>query len=153
MSLYCRPCRQELALGSVSCPVCGGQDLACMTCHQSVGQGQAICSACSRIGVRRVLPPDVEQAIAEVPDVVLNLPRVPEVYQAGRHGVRAEVRISPGDAAIMNELLRLVPMLHGMAGRLNQFQGHTDHTRKLIRDMRTLACDVQEEVELRRGPG
>jgi len=39
-----------------------------------------------------------------------------------------------------------------MAGRLNQFAGLTEHTRKLIRDMRVLACDAQEEVEMRRGP-
>jgi hypothetical protein len=78
--------------------------------------------------------------------------RVPEQYDAGRYGVSAQVTIPAGDAALMNELGSMVGALHVMASRLNGFTGLTDHTRKLIRDMRLLATDAQEEVELRRGP-
>ena len=52
----------------------------------------------------------------------------------------------------MNDLGRLVEVLHAVAGRATQFTGLTDHTRKMIRDMRVLATDVQEEIEMRRGP-
>ena len=94
----------------------------------------------------------VADSLAAIPKAVSMAPVVPELYQAGRHGVKAEVAIPPRDAAIMNELLQLVQLLHGMAARLNQFQGLSEHTRKLIRDIRVLACDAQEEVEMRRGP-
>jgi hypothetical protein len=77
---------------------------------------------------------------------------VVERYNAGRYGVRAEVRIPAGDVAIMNDLGAMVAVLHTMAARLNGFVGHTEHTRKLIRDMRILATDIQDEIETRRGP-
>jgi hypothetical protein len=92
------------------------------------------------------------RAVAAIPAAVAGASRVPEVYRAGRYGVDAEVSVPPGDAAIMTEMLQLVQLLHAMAARANQFRGANDHTRKIIRDMRTLANDLQEEVELRRGP-
>ena len=92
------------------------------------------------------------RAVAAIPAAVAGASRVPEVYRAGRYGVDAEVNVPPGDAAIMTEMLQLVQLLHAMAARANQFRGANDHTRKVIRDMRTLANDLQEEVELRRGP-
>lgn len=167
MSLYCVLCRQELVAGATTCHLCGKSQLACMRCHEQSLLGQSECRYCdvrttsiaSRVSPSPTVPVDVSddvvQALAEVPDPVRSLGRtvVPEVYKDGRYGVEAEVKIPPRDAEIMTELIRLVPLLHGMAGRLNQFQGHTEHTRKLIRDMRQLACDAQEEVELRRGPG
>lgn len=169
MSLYCVPCRQELVEGATSCHLCGGGVLACMGCHDLVLVGATGCSRCGSFSdqksrkIARVAAPsvpvdfsdDVAQALAEIPVPVRGLGTavVPASYEAGRYGVKAEVKIPERDAEIMTELIRLVPLLHGMAARLNQFQGHTDHTRKLIRDMRQLACDAQEEVELRRGPG
>lgn len=169
MSLYCVPCRQELVGGSAACHRCGGSVLACTQCHDSVLVGASDCSRCGSSNDRpgraissRASPAvpvdfsdDVAQALAQIPAPVRSLGRavVPTSYEAGRYGVKAEVKIPERDAEIMTELIRLVPLLHGMAGRLNQFQGHTEHTRKLIRDMRQLACDAQEEVELRRGPG
>ena len=80
------------------------------------------------------------------------MPLVREEYRAGRFGVAAEVRIPAGDVSIMNELGKLVELLHAMAARATQFGIPSDHTRKLVRDMRILATDVQEEIELRLGP-
>lgn len=91
--------------------------------------------------------PDLPPLSLAVPVV----PRVPERYSAGRFGVEAEVTIPQRDVAIMNELGSLVPVLHTMAAHLAQFTGHTEHTRKLIRDLRVLAADAQEEIEMRRG--
>jgi hypothetical protein len=162
VSLYCVPCRQELVVGARACHLCGGCNLACMTCHTPILVGETGCSYCDRREIVRQSPSvpvdvseDVAQALASVPTPVRSLGTavVSEVYKAGRYGVEAVVKIPPRDAEIMTELCRLVPLLHGMAARLNQFQGHTEHTRALIRDLRKVACDAQEEVELRRGPG
>jgi hypothetical protein len=88
-----------------------------------------------------------------LPVLVPTSPAVVERYQAGRLGVEAEVVIPAGDVDIMNDLLTLVQVLHKVAAKATRFVGHTDHTRKMIRDMRVLATDIQEEVETRRGPG
>lgn len=165
--VYCVPCRQTLYPGRSSCDKCGGSNLACLDCHGEIPRGGSSCPQCSKDFVAadfEALVPAVRiegatgtmdpayQALATIPSAVAHAPAVPEVYQGGRHGVKAEVQIPPRDVAIMNELLQLCQLLHGMAGRLNQFAGLTEHTRKLIRDMRVLACDAQEEVEMRRGP-
>jgi hypothetical protein len=155
--IYCVPCRQTLYPGQSSCSKCGGSNLACFNCHREIPVGSSTCPHCSTdlvmVDFETIASRDLAlDALATIPAAVAHSSSVPEVYQGGRHGVKAEVQIPPRDAAIMNELLQLVQLLHGMAGRLNQFQGLTEHTRKLIRDMRVLACDAQEEVEMRRGP-
>jgi hypothetical protein len=73
-------------------------------------------------------------------------------YQAGRFGVTATVQIPEKDVAIMNTLGQLVVLLHTVAKDMNNFQGHTEHTRSLIRGMRDLASDIQDEIEMRTGP-
>jgi RNA polymerase subunit RPABC4/transcription elongation factor Spt4 len=155
--IYCIPCRQTLFPGQSSCQHCGGTKLACLDCHRDLPAGRSTCPHCSTdlvtVDFDTLVSRDpAHEALATIPAAVAHASLVPEVYQGGRHGVSAEVQIPPRDAAIMNELLQLVQLLHGMAGRLNQFAGLTEHTRKLIRDMRVLACDAQEEVEMRRGP-
>jgi hypothetical protein len=149
-NLYCISCRVTLTPGQVVCSQCGGVDLACVQCHQRPA-GFSICPVCD-VAVAGSRQSDVQIALSEIPAAVGLASRVSETYQAGRFGVCATVSIPPRDAAIMNELLQLAQLLHGMAGRLNQFQGMTDHTRQVIRDMRTLANLAQEEVEMRRGP-
>ena len=98
------------------------------------------------------LPTDgAYRAIATIPAAARSS-MIPETYRAGKFGVEADVRVPAGDVSIMNELGKLVELLHAMAARSNQFGITSEHTRKLIRDMRILATDVQEEIELRRGP-
>jgi hypothetical protein len=140
-----------------SCQKCGGSNLACFDCHREIPAGGSTCTHCSTdlvtVDFETIVSRDpAREALATIPSAIAHASLVPEVYQGGRHGVEAVVQIPPKDAAIMNELLQLVQLLHGMAGRLNQFAGLSEHTRKLIRDMRGLACDAQEEVEMRRGP-
>jgi len=94
---------------------------------------------------------DARQALVQVPRHA-QAQLVPEKYTAGKFGVSSEVRLPAGDVSVMNELGKLVELLHAMAARSNQFAITSDHTRKLIRDMRILATDVQEEIELRCGP-
>jgi RNA polymerase subunit RPABC4/transcription elongation factor Spt4 len=163
VSLYCPNCRVLVPEGSSSCRRCFPQDLACTQCNRMLPEGSTRCPACSAAVVpsrpepvstvtATSIDPSVLRALAEIPHAVSHMPAVPEVYQAGRHGVKAEVTIPAGDAQIMNELLQFVQILHGMAGRVNQFRGHTDQTRAIIKGMRTLATDIQEEIERRRGP-
>jgi len=162
-TLYCIPCRQALIEGTLACPTCGGGTLACLVCHAPLVAGDVRCRLCERRELVRVAPERVEPedarrssdavvALAQIPLAVTRVSKIVETYQGGSHGVKAEVKLPARDVEIMNELLQLAQLLHGLAARVNQFTGHTDHTRKLIRDMRSLASDAQEEVELRRGP-
>ena len=162
MSLYCPNCRIMAPEGNSSCNRCFRTDLACAQCNRMLSEGSKRCPACWAAMVpqpepaspvmARPIDPSAIQALAGIPLAVSHMPAVPEVYQAGRHGVKAEVTIPAGDAQIMNELLQFVQMLHAMAGRVNQFRGHTDLTRAIIKGMRSLATDIQEEIERRRGP-
>jgi hypothetical protein len=63
----------------------------------------------------------------------------------------AEVTAPAGDVAALNALGALVPVLHQVAAGLGQMSVHSDHTRKLMRDMRVLAADALEEIEMRLG--
>jgi hypothetical protein len=148
-TIYCIPCRVLVLEGDNRCPRCRDWKLACLSCHQPIERDRTFCARCATAIV--VQPDDVRSAIATIPAAVAQVARVPEIYQAGQFGVTAEVIRPARDVAIMNELLQLVQLLHGMAGRLNQFVGMTDHTRALIKAMRTLANEAQEEVELRGG--
>ena len=75
-----------------------------------------------------------------------------EEYKAGKFGVTATVFRSPKDVEILNKLGQTVVLLHTMAQEMNQLQGHSEHTRALIRAMRNLATDIQDEIEIRTGP-
>jgi hypothetical protein len=123
-----------------------------MGCGNYLPTGCSDCPTCSVQAVAVVdLPDPAARAVASVPAAARSQ-LVAERYQAGRYGVKAEVSRPPGDVAILNELGKLVELLHAMAARANQFVGQSDHTIKMRRDMRLLATDIQEEIELRTGP-
>ena len=162
MSIYCLPCLTVLPEGASACPKCGGVSFSCLACHAPLRVGEKSCQQCGRQARSEIVRTDRDpgnvdhqdgalRAIATVPKAA-RATLVPEVYRAGKFGVEAEVRMVPGDVAVLNELGKLVELLHAMASRSTQFAGLTDHTRKMIRDMRILATDVQEEIEMRRGP-
>jgi len=160
MALYCPTCVAYVSPGTSECHKCGTSTLCCSECrtYRPVGSTRCDCSSgASTLPVSTIVRAEVvgsmelvpaQAGVGFVPDVV----PVPERYDAGRYGIEAVVTIPAVDVAIMNELGKLVQLLHAMATRLNQFTGMTDRTRKLIRDMRVLATDVQEEIESRRGP-
>ena len=172
MGLYCTTCSNGVPDGFGQCLACKAghvPQLACSTCRNVVPRGATSCARCdaslvfarrpldlpqlgaTSSGVGIVASPSAPPALPGLPPHVRSLV-VPETYQAGRFGVTATVSIPPGDVDIMNDLGKLVVLLHTMAQRMNSFQGHTDHTRALIRAMRMLATDVQDEVEIRVGP-
>jgi len=151
---YCPHCKDKFGGGLTGCPKCGTIGLGCLVCHQLVPARSVECPYCQLRSVEVEVvsrPSRAAQALATVP-AATRMSAVPEVYQAGRHGVSAEVRMPPGDAAILTELGKLVELLHGMAGRLNQFVGMSEHTQQIKRGMRNLATEIQEEIELRIGP-
>ena len=160
---YCPSCRVVVPDELQACEKCGNDRLACHTCHEIIPAGTVVCPRCftpppipppKAPPAELVLPEPpsrAEQAIAAIPAGV-RAQLVPEQYRGGKYGVEADVRIPAGDVAIMNELGKLAELLHAMASRANQFVGQTEHTRKVIRNMRLLATDLQEEIELRRGP-
>lgn len=132
MSTYCSACGAPMGEREPRCPTCG--------------QNGASLVARSRDPGLPVLP------TLPLVQVVPVVPVVRARYEGGSHGVRAEVTVPEGDVEIMNQLGSLVSLLHVLAARVAKFGIMTDHTRKLVRDMRILATDAQEEVEMRRGP-
>lgn len=155
MSLYCVPCSQHagqlqlVPAGQSNCGRCGGYSLACVTCRRAVAPGACACTCGERAlaSTRELRPPPLPSLSTVLP--VVNV--IPEVYGGGGHGVEAEVFLPPGDAAILNELLAMVGMLHAVASRITQLAGMSDHTRQVVRDMRNLATLCQEELEMRAG--
>jgi hypothetical protein len=105
-------------------------------------------------GVGAVMSPQYAPTLPswDPPHVALAA-QVAERFVVRQGGVEAEVRIPPGDAEVMGLMGQLVMILHTFASKLNSLTGHSEHTRHIIRSARTLANDVQEEFELRRGPG
>ena len=163
MSLYCPQCVAYVPTGASECPKCGIMVLCCSECRNYTSPGVTSYPDCSKPVALKVevvksspgtgaVPAELVVARPVVGGFVPAVALVPERYDAGRYGIEATVTIPAVDVAIMNELGQLVQLLHGMASRLNQFTGMTERTRKLIRDMRVLATDVQEEIESRRGP-
>ena len=152
MELYCPQCRCRLPSGCSSCPSCGGVCLACCGCNRFLPEGTVACPTCAATELVAVEPPTgAARAVAAIPAAARSQ-QVAERYRAGRYGVEAEVTRPAGDVAILNELGKLVELLHAMAARANQFVGQSEHTVKMRRDMRVLATDIQEEIELRTGP-
>lgn len=76
----------------------------------------------------------------------------PERYMVRKHGVEAEVAVPPGDIEIMQSMSNLAIVLHVVAEKMNHFVGHMEITRENIKWCRSLATNLQEEIELRKGP-
>lgn len=173
--LSCTVCGSDVPPGYTWCVQCNRgyeSQLRCRTCGSMVDRGAAACPRChayvSQGAPDQILP--LPQGVVRqfVPVVGLSSPlgtvavpasassvaaaRVPERYLAGRHGVDAEVQIPQGDAELMTYMLRAASLLTELAARMNGFQGTSDMTRANIRACRQLALDLQEEVEVRRGP-
>ena len=53
----------------------------------------------------------------------------------------------PTAAEVMAEMGQFVVILHRLAERINHFQGFLESTRNIIRQCRTLATDLQGEIE------
>jgi hypothetical protein len=156
VSIFCSSCGRVVP-GKSSCPSCGTTLLFCGDCRHYLTPGSSSCSNCMTAMAPSAPQPTSLEAppLPDLPATSLVVPVVPAVverYSGGRHGVEAEVTIPARDVEVMNELAQLVPLLHLVAGHMTNFTGLTDHTRKLIREMRVLAADAQEEIEMRRGP-
>jgi len=149
VSLACTACQYVSPTSCDGCcPRCRSRSLYCTTCGSVQPQGSVDCAACRSRDVT-VLPPGGRLAASPA----LAVPRVSEVYAAGRYGVTATVMMPAGDVEILNELATLAELLSAMATKAGSgLRGYTEHTRKMVRDMRILAADIQEEIEQRRGP-
>jgi RNA polymerase subunit RPABC4/transcription elongation factor Spt4 len=167
VGLQCTVCRRLVDEGLNFCPECHSgfvSQLSCAACGRLVPRGQASCQGCRGAGVPthpEVLPPQVSlvaprcappAALGLPPHVTLPAP-VPSSYVVRGSGVVAEVRRAPGDAEVETVMGQMVVVLHSFAAKLNTLTGHSELTRGIIRASRALAADVQEELELRKGPG
>jgi hypothetical protein len=70
----------------------------------------------------------------------------------GRFGAISNVTVPDNEAALLSELGNGVQVLLNLANTLSRSKGHTEISRKVIRECRTLATLIQEELETRRGP-
>jgi|WetSurMetagenome_2_1015567.scaffolds.fasta_scaffold02470_12 hypothetical protein len=154
----CENCDFILSTCSSGCPKCGCQlcYYVCEGCRRSSYAPECSTPGCSGSALVMVLP-DPEPlskppGIVVVPSALRSPLVVRESYSAGEFGVSAEVRMVPGDVEVLNDLAKLESLLQTMAVRTNQLVGHTEHTRKIVKEMRTLAVEVREEIELRCGP-
>jgi len=77
---------------------------------------------------------------------------VPETYHQSRFGVSAEVTMAGQDAEILTEMGQVADLLHALAGRMNNLAGFMSSTRSCIKSCRSLATELMEEIEVRRGP-
>lgn len=169
MGLQCTICKCQVDEGLNFCPECHSgfvSQLSCVACGRLVPRGTASCP-CGGAGLpaRPVLPEVLPRQVSLIapryappaapglpPHVVMPAP-VPSRYVVRGGGVEAEVRMAPGDAEVMTLMGQMVVVLHSFAAKLNTLTGHSELTRSLIRASRALAADVQEELELRKGPG
>jgi hypothetical protein len=177
--LFCTVCHNEVPQGFAQCVACKvgyARELACATCRKVVPRGVSSCAACERrstlvpasppaeplplaIALPTLPPPPMALLVpSSAPPAMPGLPAhisrslVPEVYQAGKFGVDATVRIPALDVEILNEMASVVVILHTLASKMNNFQGISESTRHVIRQCRMLATELQDEIETRRGP-
>lgn len=157
--------------------------LQCVDCGKLVPRGMASCIGCVRaasvvmvsppplprdVGVM-MAPPSSSRSTSELvgvmsprqaPPVLPGLPShvslpapVADRFVVRSGGVEAEIKIPAGDAEVMDLMGQMVVLLHTFATKMNTLSGHGEMTRQIIRSSRTLATDIQEELELRKGPG
>lgn len=157
MSLYCTNCRSVVGAGEAVCGNCRNgfvSRLACGNCNKVVPSGNSFCPDCDRQVARRhhEIPLEALELPPLPPGISLERAHVPDTHVAGRFGARAVVSMNGDDADILTKMNQMVVLLHALAGEMTKFQGVADSTRRIIRGCRTLAADLQEEVEVRRGP-
>jgi len=173
MPLSCTVCRTPVPPTQAVCPYCRNgytSRLMCTVCNRVVKAGLDHCEHCETapISGELVAPyrpegsgPYVHRTAPQdslmMPQLPVPLPLMrPAVYPEGniqrKFGVESEVFHNPRDVDIMNKMSQCVTMLHAMAGEMNGFAGHMESTRRLMKSCRALANDMQEEIEVRRGP-
>ncbi len=172
MSLRCSVCRESIDDGLNFCPKCRTgfvSQLQCADCGKLVPRGMASCIGCARVASVVMVPPSPPRATSELvavtssrqaPPVLPGLPShvslsapVADRFVVRSGGVEAEIRIPAGDAEVMDLMGQMVVILHTFAAKMNTLSGHGEMTRQIIRSSRTLATDIQEELEQRKGPG
>ena|ERR1700690_3272826 len=169
MALYCSVCGNNVPEGRNQCGVCNNgfvSQLACGVCLRLVTRGNARCSDCpGNARVEGYNPSDNDESSSRSPERRRHENRSTELARrwdwargnetsldAGRFGAISDVTVPDNEAALMGELGRGVQVLLNLANSLSRSQGHTEISRRVIRECVTLATLVQEELETRRGP-
>jgi hypothetical protein len=172
VSLYCTMCQHPVDEGLNQCYNCATgfvAQLACVICRRPVPRGSASCTFCTpeRSGSSSSSATDtvlsdlvLSPSCSRVPAIPLQGPlarmesiqALPERYEVNRHGVAAEIQLSPNDVAVMRLEIQLIAMLEAYADAANLRTGLDDFSRRNIRACRILAVDLKEEIELIKGP-
>lgn len=159
MTLYCSVCGNHVPEGRNQCGVCNNgfvSQLACVSCRRLVTRGTAVCGSCQDSpGYSDVLPVRFSSGKqgTELGRRDSSGREGETALDVGRFGAISDVTVPDNEASLMGELGRGVQMLLTLANTLSRSCGHTEISRKVIRECRTLATLLQEELETRRGPG
>jgi hypothetical protein len=178
--LYCKACLYVVERGKSTCSNCRNgfvAQLGCGACTKDIPRGQNFCSFCSPPAERRPVTVDYvpressaevsitvspsrvpahqysPQLPALIPGLAMGLPQpVPDSYSESSFGAQSEVMLNGQDAQILTRMQNVAALLHVLATEMNGLQGFMQSTRNCIKQARSLATDLQEEVEVRMGP-
>lgn len=178
--LYCKTCKFVADVGCNTCNNCKNgfvSVLVCGSCGREVPRGAAACAQCPTqadvVGLVPGMPAprgggggggnidvtimpyqDVHHSRAmAIPGLPLGLPApIRESYEQRRFGVDAAVQMNGKDAAILTKMQAAGALLHVLAQEMNNLQGFMPSTREVIKGLRKMALELQEEVEVRIGP-
>lgn len=173
--LYCKTCKVVADVGCNTCNNCKNGFVSVLVCGSCGGDLPRGASACAQAQCQPVvglvpappLPPrgnnidvtimpyqDIRNSRAmAVPGLPLGLPApIRESYEQKRFGVDAAVQMNGRDAAILTKMQQAGALLHVLAQEMNNLQGFMPSTREVIKGLRKMAVDLQEEVEIRIGP-
>lgn len=158
--LYCTVCRRVAEQDAVMCAFCNTgftSQLGCGSCGKAVPRGMSHCAYCVPQPPQKteLVPqrPSQELAMPFLPPLEISVPApIPTSYVSRKFGVEARVTMNGNDAEIMSNMGNTAALLLALANQMNNFQGLAQSTRNLIKSCRNLATDIQEEIEVRRGP-
>jgi hypothetical protein len=125
------------------CPGCGRLTL------NPYGQP---CNDCGGGQIPKAPPLEV-QVISRQPEVGLapNFPRTAQVSAYHSHGVGVIHAFSGQDADILDQIEATSMVLQDLGKRMRSFTALDEETRKLIKNTVSLAVDLQNEVDRRKG--
>lgn len=109
---------------------------ACAECRQAVIQPPAY------------IPPGV---LAQTDRAGITIYHTPTTMVRSQGGVHSQHAFAGEDASILDELEATVTLLERMADRIRAFAGLDDETRRLVKATKSLAADMQNEVDRRKG--
>ncbi len=121
----------------------------CQTCFKRPADGMGTaCAECRQMAISPVyVPPPSGTVISARPEIY----HTPTTMVRTQGGVHSQHAFAGNDAAILDEVEATVTLLERMADRIRSFVALDDETRRLVKATKSLAADMQNEVDRRKG--